>query len=99
MPPKKHTYSMRVKRDVLVALRQHSQRAVARRYNIPRNTLRYWIGEEDNIRGFADHEHSKSRKRSGFQSISFAGHILMYMKDQRREEKVAVYVYLHFCIK
>ena len=78
MPRKNHTYSMRVKRDVLDVLRQHSKRAVARRYNIPRRSLCYWIGQEYNIRGFAAHERSKSRKRGGVQSIPFPGHLLMY---------------------
>nr|CCA27472.1 AlNc14C542G12110 [Albugo laibachii Nc14] len=77
MPRKNQTYSMRVKRDVLDALRQHSQRAVARRYNISRRTLRYWIGEEDNIRGSAGHERSNSKKRCGVQSIPFAGHLVI----------------------
>nr|CCA26763.1 AlNc14C411G11456 [Albugo laibachii Nc14] len=78
---------MSVKDASLATLRHNTQREVARRYNIFRRTLDYWIVEEDSIRVFTGHMGSKSLKWGGVQSIAFAEHLLMYMKDQLREEK------------
>lgn len=87
-PHARRSYTLRFKRDVLDAIHKISQREAARRYKVPRRTLRYWLTEEQDIRAFAGSERQRSLKQGGPESMPFAEQLLAYMNGQRHEEKV-----------
>lgn len=82
-----HTAST-LKRAALDELRNCTRRAVSRQFKAPRLTLRGWMDDEEAIRTFQGSERKKAMKLGGPESLPFAHYLLLFMKDQRCNEKV-----------
>lgn len=92
MPRKRRSYTIKERRDIMDAVRGSSQHEVELRFGVPRRDIRRWLVEEDIIRAFMGSERTKSMKRGGSELLPFSERLLMFMKDERREEKVCTII-------
>lgn len=88
IPLSRRSYDLRFRRKVLDALLANSQHEISRRFRVPRRTLRNWLANEPEIRAFSGSSRRKSMKSGGGEGILFAAHLLSFMKDARRDERV-----------
>lgn len=90
MTQKRLAYSYQVRVQVLNALRSGSQRGVSKEFGIPRWTLRQWLRNEAAIRDFAGPRRQQSRTGGRKEIVPFVDHLVTFMKDYRRVEKVGL---------
>lgn len=90
MPRKRRSYKVGFKRQVLEALRNATTRQVEEEFDVPRRNVRDWAGNAEAIRGFSGSVRRRSFTTGRKEKLPFAGHLLTFMKDQRREEKVRI---------
>ena len=94
-PSRQHSYCLRVKKEVMAAIvSEISQRAASVQFSISRRTIRNWMAQAPAIEAY---DGSAKRVTMGGQgrieTIPFAMDLIVYMKDQRREEQVNLHAY------
>ncbi|KUF98716.1 Dimodular nonribosomal peptide synthase [Phytophthora nicotianae] len=78
-------YSMKQKRDVLLATLGLGIREAARVQKIPRRTLESWLEKKEDIFAFRGSEKTLSRASGRPEIIPFKVELIAFMKDKRRE--------------